>query len=134
MRGLSRKLRDRRGGFLLEALLAVMILSVGLVGLVRALWTSLKAAKEAEAYAKAVIAAENALPEVIRLNGQKNGSLIDINTGENNLSGQIVLGLSADAGISPELSEAKVRIFWPGPVTNKEISATTFVYQPSDAK
>lgn len=129
---LSKCFIRRRGSFLLEALLAVLILSVGLVGLIRGLLSSLNAAKEAQAYSRATIAADNALLDVIRLNGVKTNLPIksDVSVGE--LAAEINVVASSSVHVPRALREAHIVVKWPGALKEKEIRAVTLVFGPTD--
>ncbi len=123
-----------RGAFLLEALLAVFILSVALVGLIRGLLSSLNAAAEAEKYSHAILAADNALIEVIRLNGQKVEEPIVLEVQTESIAGQILVKPLEDPAIPEVLQQARLRVTWPGAVKNKTIEAVTLVFGSVDEK
>ena len=127
-------LKSQRGAFLLEALLAVMILSVGLVGLIRGLLSSLKAAKESELYSRSILAADNALLNVIRLNGQKSVAVIDLSSDNKNFSTLVMMRSSSNLQIPAILREAQINIKWPGPMKDKEINAATLIFGSADEK
>ncbi|MCB9771465.1 MAG: hypothetical protein H6754_02820 [Candidatus Omnitrophica bacterium] len=124
--------KNQQGAFLLEALLAVMILSVGLVGLIRGLLSSLNAAKESERYSRAISVGENALLDVIRLNGKSTASVISLENDFEDFSAEIMSQPSGDLQIPGVLREVKLHITWPGAIKNKEINATTLVFGPVD--
>lgn len=124
--------KNERGAFLLEALLAVMILSVGLVGLIRGLLSSLNAAKESERYSRAISVGESALLDVIRLNGKGTTSVIRLESEGQDFSAEIISQPSVDSQIPRVLREVKLHITWPGVLKNKEINATTLVFGPID--
>lgn len=126
--------RGKRGSFLLEALLAVLILSVGLVGLIRGLLSSLNAAKESEAYSRAILAANNAFIETVRLNGQKLNSSIQLETDQNDLTASIEYLPAANSNFPAALHETQVKIKWPGALKQKEVNAVTLIYGPTDEK
>lgn len=122
----------QRGSFLLEALLAVLILSVGLVGLIRGLLSSLNAAKEAEAYSRATIVADNALLDVIRLNGVKTTLPVKSDVPSGKLEAEIDVVASGNGHVPGALREARVLVKWPGALKEKEIRAVTLVFGPTD--
>ncbi len=127
--------KNQQGSFLLETLLAVLILSVGLVGLIRGLLSSLTAAKEAQAYSDAILAADNALLDVARLNGQKTVSFLPLETPNKALAAEIEMAPSRDLPVALEiLQEAQVKVKWPGPLKQKEVRAVTLVFGPTDEK
>lgn len=123
-----------RGAFLLEALLAVFILSVALVGLIRGLLSSLNAAAEAEKYSQAVLAADNALIEVIRLNGQRVEEPIILETPSESIAGKIVVKPLENSAVPEVLHQAQLRVTWPGAVKDKAIEAFTLVFGSVDEK
>ena len=123
-----------RGAFLLEALLAVFILSVALVGMIRGLLSSLNAAAEAEKYSQAILAADNALIEVIRLNGQKVEAPVVLEAQTESVSGQILVKPLENSAIPEVLQQAQLRITWPGAVKDKAIEAFTLVFGSVDEK
>lgn len=120
------------GGFLLEALLAVLILSVGLVGLIRGLLSSLNAAKETEAYARAIFYADNALLEVIRLNGVQVNFPVQTDALFSGIQTRIDIASSNQGHWPKALRQAEVQVTWPGPLKEKGVSATTLVFGPFD--
>jgi len=119
---------------LLEALLAVFILSVALVGMIRGLLSSLNAAAEAEKYSQAILAADNALIEVIRLNGQKVEAPVVLEAQTESVSGQILVKPLENSAIPEVLQQAQLRITWPGAVKDKAIEAFTLVFGSVDEK
>ena len=110
----------------------VLILSVGLVGLIRGLLSSLNAAKEAQAYSRAIIAADNALLDVIRLNGVKTALPVKIDVPSGELGAQIDVVSSDNVHIPSALREARVLVQWPGALKDKEVRAVTLVFGPTD--
>ncbi len=128
------RLKNKRGSFLLEALLAVLILSVGLVGLIRGLLSSLNAAKQAENYSRAILSAENALLEVVRLNGQKINWPVILDIDNKNIKAEVGIIASDNLEIPQNLKEVQIKIKWPGAAKQKEINAVTLVFGPSDEK
>ncbi len=125
---------NQHGSFLLEALIAVVVLSVGLVGLIRGLLSSLNVAKQAQEYSQAIEAADNALLEVVRLNGQKTSPNVSLQTDDKNLALQIILGEPKNTVIPSGLQQAQVKVKWPGALKQKEIDAVTLVFKPLDTK
>lgn len=137
MSGFYRKMflaNNQRGSFLLEALIAVVVLSVGLVGLIRGLLSSLNVVKQAQEYSQAIEAADNALLEVIRLNGQKTSPNVSLQTDDKNLALQIILNEPKNTVIPSGLQQAQVKVKWPGALKQKEIDAVTLVFKPLDGK
>lgn len=124
--------KQQRASFLLEALLAVLILSVGLVGLIRGLLSSLNAAKEAQAYSRATIVADNALLDVIRLNGVKTTSPVQVDLQSDQLKAQIDVVESDNIFVPGILREARLMIKWPGALQDKELQATTLIFGSPD--
>ena len=122
----------QRGSFLLEALLAVLILSVGLVGLIRGLLISLNAAKEMEAYSRAILIADNTLLEVIRLNGVKITAPVQVDLQSDQFKAQIDLVESDNIFVPGILREARVMTKWPGALKDKELHVTTLVFGSPD--
>ena len=126
--------KNCRGAFLLEALLAVFILSVSLVGLIRGLLLSLNASVEAERYAAATLTAENALLEVVRLNGQKLTGTVALDKADDKHSANIVVQPSGNDKIPAVLQEARLTVAWPGKLKEKKIEAVTLILGPADEK
>ena len=131
---MSLRRNSRRGAFLLEALLAVFILSFALVALIRGLLTSLNAAGEAEKYSSAIIAADNALTELIRLNGQKVEAPVVLENQNKNITTKVTVKPSENDQIPDVLQEAQLRVTWPGKIKDKKIEAVTLIFGPSDEK
>ncbi len=125
-------LRNNRATFLLEALLAVLILSVGLVGLIRGLLSSLNAVKQSENYFLAILAADNAFVEIVRLNGQKVSAPVIIETGIKNFKADVSVNASGAVNVPKILKEAQIKVNWPGGAKQKEVKALTLVAGPSD--
>ncbi len=123
---------NQRGSFLLEALLAVMILSVGLVGLIRGLLSSLNAAKQAASYSAAITVAENSLFDVMNLDGKKVNAMPELQTEQKELTTKIVLLPSKNLRVPEVLQEALVTVSWPGGLKNKEVHAATLVLRAQD--
>lgn len=134
MRFLLRKvqLKNKRGSFLLEALLAVLILSVGLVGLIRGLLSSLNAAKQAQDYTRAISFADNALLEVVRLNGQKASWPVVVAVDNKDIRVEVDMIESNNLEMPQNLKQVQVKIKWPAAAKQKEINAMTLVFGPSD--
>lgn len=131
---MKRKYLNDRGAFLLEALLAVIILSVGLVGLIRGLLSSLNASIEAEKYSRATLAADSALLDTVRLNGQKLEALIVVQSDSKDLAAEITIKGPGDPQISSALQETQTRVHWSGAVKEKEVIASTLIFAPSEKK
>lgn len=125
-------LRNNRATFLLEALLAVLILSVGLVGLIRGLLSSLNAVKQSENYFLAILVADNAFVEIVRLNGQKVGAPVIIETGIKNFKVDVSVNASGAVNVPKSLKEAQIKVNWPDGAKQKEVKALTLVAGPSD--
>lgn len=126
--------KNKRGSFLLEALLAVLILSVGLVGVIRGLLSSLNAAKRAEEYSRAILVAENVFVQLMCLNGQKNSSSVMLETNKKSFTAQVDIGYSDNTLIPNSLQVAQVKVHWPGALKQKEIQAVTLLSGPVDEK
>ncbi len=128
------QLKNKRGSFLLEALLAVLILSVGLVGLIRGLLSSLNAAKQAQDYTRAISFADNALLEVVRLNGQKASWPVVVAVDNKDIRVEVDMIESNNLEMPQNLKQVQVKIKWPAAAKQKEINAMTLVFGPSDEK
>jgi len=126
--------RDCRGAFLLEALLAVFIMSVALVGLIRGLMTSLNAAVEAEKYTGAIVAANNALLEMVRLNGQKVTAPVLLENQVDKITAKFTINPSDNIQIPPSMQQAQLTVAWPGKLKEKKIEAITLIFGSVDEK
>jgi Tfp pilus assembly protein PilV len=126
--------RNCWGAFLLEALLAVFILSVALVGLIRGLLSSLNATVEAERYAQAIQVADNALLEIVRLNGQKVNSPVTLENQGEKLAAKIVIKSMENVPTVDVVQQAQLTVTWPGKVKDKTIEAVTLLFGPADEK
>lgn len=125
-------LRNNRASFLLEALLAVLMLSVGLVGLIRSLVSSLNAVKQSENYFLAILAADNAFVEIVRLSGQKVNEPVVIETNIKDFKAGVSVKVPEGINIPKTLKEAQIKVNWPGSAKQKEVKALTLVAGPSD--
>lgn len=129
-RPLLNRLTGQRGALLVEAMLAVIILSVSLVMIIQALAASARGASESEGYSRAVLAGENALFELGR-SAQK-GTLPDTGTLLSDPQYQVnFVPLLTDKSDDQNIvQEIKVDVSWEKGKNKKQISFSTYLAKP----
>lgn len=124
-----------RGALLVEALLAVMILSIGLTVIIRSLMTSLRATSYTADYSMAVFLLED------KINGlMQNGFIEDGHSEEENLEApfeKFVYRIEAhnikDADKPGNLNQVELSLSWPSGRKMRKIFLTTYLLNQKPA-
>ncbi len=95
---------------------------------------ALNAAVEAERYAQAIQVADNALLEIVRLNGQQVNSPVTLENQGEKLAAKIVIKPMENVPTVDVLQQAQLTVTWPGKVKDKTIEAVTLLFGPADEK
>ena len=127
-------LKKKKGSFLAEVLLAVSILSVGLTVVIHALLSSLRATVYTRDYSLAIILMENKMHELLQ-KGFIASSVKEENAFEPPFERfHYELETQPVASIEPEgfLNKVFLRCFWTSGKKTKDISLTTYLYNPTE--
>lgn len=121
--------RFRKGSLLIEALLSVVVLSVGITMIIQAMTSSLRAATYSTEYTKALILLENKMFELIQKGiiqtgkNEKESFPAPYEKYESNL-----ITKKASAENASELNEVLLEILWRSGRKNNRIQLTTYLF------
>jgi len=119
---------NRNGGFLLEALMATMILGTGLTAVIRSFSMALDAQRRAREFLTASVILENALTDLV-LRRYWDTALIRSDELEEPFFGYRCEVLSPAAEGSGALREVAVRVTWPGRSQDRVLEAVTYMFE-----
>jgi len=120
----------RRGMILMEVLLAMMILSVGLVAVLQSLSASLRAVVLADDFTRAALLVESRMAEKLIMNdfsGENSGEGLD-----GKFSYQIALETPQDLPLRLDVREARAVIRWPAGMRVQDLELATFWREPRE--
>ncbi len=126
------KMSRFRGAFLLEALIAIVILSVGLTAVIRSFMIGLDAYQRNQEYQGAVILLENTLTDFL-VQRYFDESLVGSGQYEEPFSGYQYKILADNVPDRPALREVSVTVSWKVRKKNRSLQATTYLLaEPQD--